>query len=608
MTILLELLSPAGDADIGMAAIDAGADAVYIGAPRFSARAAAGVSAADLERLIKHAHLYRSRVYVALNTILTDAELAEALDIIREIDALGADGLILQDAGLLEMDLPPIPLIASTQMHNSTPEKVKFLEDAGFWRVILARELSLHDIAGIRRQTRTIELEAFVHGALCVSYSGQCYMSQAVAGRSGNRGVCAQPCRSHYTLIDGAGRPIVQNSYLLSLRDMNRLAALPDLIAAGVTSFKIEGRYKGISYVKNVTAAYRQSIDRFIDGHPEYRRAGSGACAFDFTPDVHRTFNRGYTSYFLSGRQEKIASLHTPKSIGQPLGKITALGRDCFQADVSGLQNGDGLCFFTRRNELAGFRVERVEKGRIFPGSMKDLETGVVLYRNFDAAFERILKKATGNRRIAVELDFQQDPSGIRLTAQDEDGCTAEVKRDIAFTRPRSGEKAREEIQKHLTRAGNTPYRITKLAIAPRKPGFLSASLLNGLRRDVLEKLTAGRLAVYPRRSVPFSPNDAPYPQKSLDFCANVLNAKARQFYERHGATVAEPAFETLPSVAGKTIMTARYCIRYQLEMCPKGQAPENTVPEPLRLRDAHHVYRLEFDCRTCRMKVVLEK
>ena len=305
MPTSLELLSPAGNADIGIAAIDHGADAVYIGAPKFSARADAGVSVADIARLIRHAHLYYAKVYVALNTILTDRELAESLDIIREVYQLGADALIIQDVGLLELDLPPIPLIASTQMHNNTAGKVRFLEAVGFKRVILARELSLSEIADIRRQTSKIELEAFVHGALCVSYSGQCYMSQAVAGRSGNRGVCAQPCRSHYTLIDGDGNVILQNKFLLSLKDLNLMNRIPDLIAAGVTSFKIEGRYKGIEYVKNVTAAYRQAIDRFISGHSDYRKSSSGVSALTFSPDPDRTFNRGYTQYFISGPARK---------------------------------------------------------------------------------------------------------------------------------------------------------------------------------------------------------------------------------------------------------------------------------------------------------------
>jgi len=608
MTVTLELLSPAGDADIGIAAINHGADAVYIGAPRFSARAAAGASADDIGRLIRHAHFYRAKIYVALNTILTDRELSESLEIIREIYELGADGLIIQDVGLLELDLPPIPLIASTQMHNSTPEKVRFLEDVGFQRAILARELSLSEIAQIRRKTSNIELEAFVHGALCVSYSGQCYMSQAVAGRSGNRGVCAQPCRSHYTLLDGHGRKILQNKYLLSLRDMNRLDAIPDLVLAGVTSFKIEGRYKGIDYVKNVTAAYRQAIDWFIDNHPGYRRASSGTNTFGFSPDVDRTFNRGYTPYFLSGKQDRIASVATQKSIGQSLGKITAMGKDYFQMARQDLQNGDGLCFFTGQGDLAGCRVDRVEKGKIFPGSMNGLEVGMELYRNHDTAFTRVLKKSSGDRSIAVVMDFRQDETAIRLRAKDEDGCVAEAIRNVAFEPSRNPEKAGAQVKKHLTGAGNTPYRITKLTIEPQEPGFLAASMLNGLRREVLEKLTPVRHETYVRQTVPFSRTGAPYPEKTLDFHANVLNDSARKFYERHGANITEHAFEALSDIAGKTVMTTRYCIRYQLDMCPKLQQSVHPVEEPLKLKDAHHTYRLEFDCRQCKMLVILEE
>jgi len=608
MTTTLELLSPAGDADIGIAAINHGADAVYIGAPRFSARAAAGASTADISRLISHAHFFRAKVYVALNTILTDSEIPESLDLIREIYELGADGLIIQDAGLLELDLPPIPLIASTQMHNATPERVKFLEEAGFSRAILARELSLEEIAEIRRKTSRIELEAFVHGALCVSYSGQCYMSQAVAGRSGNRGVCAQPCRSHYTLTDGGGKKILQKKYLLSLKDMKRLNAIPDLVAAGVTSFKIEGRYKGIDYVKNVTAAYRQAIDRFIGDHPQYRRASSGTNTFSFYPDVDRTFNRGYTPYFLSGRPDRIASVNTQKSIGQYLGKITAAGKDYIQMARSDLQNGDGLCFFTRQDELAGCRVERVVQGKIYPNSMRGLEAGTDLYRNHDTAFEKILKKSDGGRRIAVELHFMQDRSGVRLCAKDEDGIVAEAAAEVLFEPSHDPGKARLIVEKHLTGTGNTPYRITAFIAEPGEPGFLPVSLLNSLRRGVLEKLTALRHQTYLRQKRPFAPGDAPYPQKSLDYRANVLNALARKFYQRHGADVTEPALETLSDIKGKTVMTTRYCIRYQLDLCPKWQHPKNPVKEPLKLRDAHHTYRLEFDCIACRMLIMIEQ
>src|SRR5512145_2073548 len=311
----IELLAPARDAQAAMTAIQCGADAVYIGAPQFSARQAAGNSLDDIRRVVEYACPYYAKVYVALNTLLDNQELIQAEQLVHQLAAIGIDGLIIQDTGLLELDLPPIPLIASTQMHNHTPEKVRFLEAVGFERVILARELSLAEIAAIRRLAGRIELEAFVHGALCVSYSGQCYMSQAAAGRSGNRGVCAQPCRSHYTLTDGDGNILAQNKYLLSLRDLNQMNVIPDLIAAGVTSFKIEGRYKGIDYVKNVVAAYRKRIDRFIEGHPGYRRSSSGESTITFSPDPDRTFNRGYTQYFIHGRQEKAASIHTQKSI-----------------------------------------------------------------------------------------------------------------------------------------------------------------------------------------------------------------------------------------------------------------------------------------------------
>ncbi len=606
MQTSLELLSPAGNADIGIAAIDHGADAVYIGAPKFSARAEAGVGVADIARLIRHAHLYYAKVYVALNTILTDRELAESLDIIQEVYELGADALILQDVVLLELPLPPIPLIASTQMHNDTVEKVQFLEAVGFKRVILARELSRDEIVDIRSKTK-IELEAFVHGSLCVSYSGQCYMSQAVTGRSGNRGVCAQPCRSHYTLTDGDGNVIRQNKYLLSLKDLNLINDIPELVAAGITSFKIEGRYKGIEYVKNVTAAFRQAIDRFISGHSDYRKSSSGVSSLTFLPAPEKTFNRGYTRYFLYGRREKVASLDTQKSIGQHIGEIAEVGNDYFCLACNDLQNGDGLCFFTRKNDLAGFRVDRVDKGKIYPNNMKGLEIGTSLYRNHDMALAKILKKSSANRRIAVEMNFTQEDTLIRLAVRDEDGNEAETVQEVLLEPPRDPERAREQIEKHLARTGNTPYQTARLTIHPPQPGFLPASTLNGLRRDVLEILTGIRQEKYPRQNIQFTPNDASYPEKNLDFRANVLNDLARRFYERHGAVVTEPAFEVLSDTTGKTVMTTRYCIRHQLDMCSGMQGSGHPVKEPLRLRDSHHAYRLEFDCRQCMMFVIPE-
>jgi len=522
MIIALELLAPAGDAEIGIAAIDHGADAVYVGAPKFSARAGAGVSLAEISRLIEHAHFYYAKVYVALNTILTDQEIAESLNIIREIYAMGADALIIQDVGLLELDLPPIPLIASTQMHNNTPQKVRFLEEVGFKRVILARELSLSEIADIRNHTSKIELEAFVHGALCVSYSGQCYLSQAVAGRSGNRGVCAQPCRSHYTLIDGDGYKILKNKYLLSLKDLNLLNRVPELVTAGVTSFKIEGRYKGIDYVKNVTAAYRRVIDEFINSHAGFRRSSSGYSEFTFTPDPDRTFNRGYSQYFISGRREKIASPDTQKSIGQYLGKITEVGKDYFQIAGHDLQNGDGLCFFNGQNELAGFRINRVDNRKIYPNSMKGLEPGIPVYRNYDMELNRLLKKTSASRMIRVKMDFIQQEKSVQLTVQDEDGNEAHVIKDILLEPSRNASLAKEQIEKQLHKTGNTPFRLVSLTIRPDEPGFLSASILNSIRREALEKLALIRREAYSRPSMIFRSNEIPYPEQKLDYRANV--------------------------------------------------------------------------------------
>lgn len=608
MATSLELLSPAGNADIGMAAIDHGADAVYIGAPRFGARADAGAALADISRLVEYAHLYYARVYVALNTILGDSELPEALEIVHEVFRLGADGLIIQDVGLLEMDLPPIPLIASTQMHNDTVEKVQFLEAIGFQRVILARELSLGEIAAVRKKTG-IELEAFVHGALCVSYSGQCYMSQVAAGRSGNRGICAQPCRSRYTLTDAGGNVIRKEKFLLSLKDLNRMNAIPGLVASGVTSFKIEGRYKGIDYVKNVTAAYRQAIDRFIEDHPRYRRSSSGFSTFTFSPDPDRTFNRGYTSYFLSGlRNEKAGSVHTQKSIGQYMGEVTSLGKDFFRTDARDLTNGDGLCFFTADNELAGFRIDRVDKDRIYPNSMKNLQISAPLYRNHDAVLTRVLNKPSGKRQITVEMDFTQEGTAARLIVKDEDGNQAETTVEFQFEPPREPSRAKQQIEKQLTSTGNTPYRVAKLNIFPGYPGFFPVSRLNHLRRDALDLLTVVRLEKYHRRIAQLVPNATHYPHKRLDFRANVLNERARRFYQRHGVESIEPAFETLSDIAGKTVMTTRYCIRHQLDLCSKSSRKGKAPKEPLRISDNNRTYRLEFDCRNCRMFVILEK
>ena len=610
----LELLAPAGNAHIGIAAIDHGADAVYIGAPRFSARAQASNTVDEIAELVAHAHLFHARVYVALNTILTDAEVPRALDIIREVHAVGVDGLIIQDVGLLELDLPPIALIASTQMHNVSPEKVKFLEDVGFDRVILARELSISQIASIRARTG-VALESFVHGALCVSYSGQCYMSQVAFGRSGNRGVCAQPCRHTYTLTDGNGRPIIKDKYLLSQKDMNRIGFLAELAAAGVTSFKIEGRYKEMDYIKNVTAAYRLALDNLIASQPRYRRAASGACAFDFEPDPEKTFNRGYTTYFLSGKKDKTAAMDTPKSMGQFVGKIEFMGRDFFRIRGADLHNGDGLCFLTSKGTMAGCRVERVDQGNAYPGTMADLAVGTALYRNFDTAFSRALKKSAACRTISVEMAFHQEKSGIRLSVRDEDGVTVEHRQEIPYEPARDQLRAHANIESQLTRTGGTPYRVAALSISPEQPGFLPLSVLNELRRQTLDKLSRARIAQHTRIEKAIAPNTVQYPESELDYRANVLNAYAEAFYLRHGAVIREKALEFVsePSsseISGKPVMTTRYCLRYELDACPKlaTVSHQKELTPPLYICDRRRRYRLEFDCRACRMTVIPEE
>jgi 23S rRNA 5-hydroxycytidine C2501 synthase len=605
VTIPLELLAPAGNTEIGIAAIDHGADAVYIGAPKFSARANAGVDPAAIQQLIRHAHLFYAKVYVALNTILTDEEIPEALNIIQEIYEFGADGLIIQDRGLLELDLPPIPLIASTQMHNDTPEKVRFLEDVGFKRAILARELSLDEIAAIRKKT-TIELEVFVHGALCVSYSGQCYMSQAVAGRSGNRGVCAQPCRSRYNLIDGDGKRILDDKFLLSLKDLNLLEDIPSLIAAGVTSFKIEGRYKEIDYVKNVTATYRRALDDFIAHHPDYCRSSSGSSDVFFSPDPAKSFNRGFTRYFISGNKEKAGSIDTQKSIGQFIGTVTGIGTGFFKTDCPELQNGDGLCFFTKKRELTGFRIERVQGNRLYPNSMKDIAQGILLYRNYDIAMNRLLKKASARRQISVEMEFVQSGDSVQLTVRDEDSNYVEQVFDAPYVPPKDLAKTKEQIEKQISSAGNTPFIVSQATLSGRI-GFLPVSLLNTMKRTVLAELKLIRQENHRKTSI-IKINDIFYPEKKLDYHANIINRYAERFYRRHGVEVVEQAFETLSDPIGKEVMRTRYCLRYQLDACLLSPQSDSRLKEPLYLSDQHHIYRLQFDCKQCRMSVILER
>ena len=597
----IELLSPAKDAATGIAAIQCGADAVYIGGGQFSARQAAGNSIDDIKKLTDHAHLFYAKVYAAVNTLLRDDELAAAQELIYSLYEAGIDGVIIQDTGLLKMDLPPLPLIASTQMHNNSADKVKFLEDAGFSRVILARELTIEQIREIRKQTK-IELECFVHGALCVGTSGQCYMSYAAGGRSGNRGQCAQPCRKLYNLSDESGEAICENRYLLSLKDLNLSEYLEQLIDAGITSFKIEGRLKNIPYVVNITGHYRQMIDMILPSKG-LKASSSGKVKLGFTPDPAKTFNRGYTDYGITGKTCDMGSISTPKSVGEPIGRVSNTGLNYFELedDSIPLHNGDGICFFEDGGELGGTVVNRVEGARIYPQKMDMIGDGAVIFRNSDHVFTKSLETVPATRKIAIRLVLKETPDGIELKIGDEDGneATSAIKtnKDAA----QNPELARQNITKQLSKFGDTIFECENVAVDMKQDYFFAASVLNQLRRDAAAAMLETRVfnRPKPQRSQP-PRKSAVYPQKELDYTGNVLNEKAKEFYLEHGVEKITPAAESGLDMKGCKVMTTKYCIRKQLGICA---GKDNTAP--LFLSDGNgNRFRLIFRCGDCGMDI----
>lgn len=460
----IELLAPARNLECGIEAVNHGADAVYIGAPKFGARAAATNSMDDIGLLTDYAHLYGVRIYVTVNTILKDEELKETEAMIWELYRRGVDALIVQDMGLTQLHLPPIPLHASTQMDNRTAEKVRFLTEAGFRQVVLARELSLNEIAAIHKACPDTPLEVFVHGALCVSYSGQCYASQACFGRSANRGECAQFCRLPFSLVDADGRVVVKDKHLLSLKDMNRLDMLEQLLDAGVTSLKIEGRLKDAAYVKNVTAAYRQRLDAILKRRQEYTRASSGTCRFDFQPQPEKSFSRGFTHYFLEGRGEDITSFDTPKSLGEAMGTLKEQrGGWVSVAGVKPFHNGDGVCYLDEQGRLQGFRINRVEGNKLFPaGNVPRIRPRTPLFRNQDQEFERILARKSAERKIGIRMKLEENRFGFSLTAEDEDDNRVTL--TFAHAKERARTPQIENLRTQLAKLGGTPYELTEPA------------------------------------------------------------------------------------------------------------------------------------------------
>jgi putative protease len=607
----IELLAPAKDRETGIAAIDCGADAVYVGASRFSAREAAGNSLDDIEALARYAHRYWARVYAAVNTILRDDEIEEAVRLCHALHAAGVDGLIIQDLGLLECELPPLPIIASTQMHNATPARVAFLEKVGFTRAILARELDLDGLRAIRRAT-TLELETFIHGALCVCMSGRCTLSYAVGGRSGNRGQCAQPCRRGYTLVDGAGHTVLAERHLLSLRDLNLTAHLGDLLAAGITSFKIEGRLKNQAYVKNVVGHYRQALDRVLAERAGHK-SSSGRVTLDFTPHPDKTFNRGYTTYFLTGRGAAVASPASPKHVGEPLGTVTSVGRDSFTLDSPAtLHSGDGIAFFGRDRELTGSHVNRIQGATVFPQKLAGIAKGARVFRNHDHAFAAAVAKSRPRRTIGVDLVLRETADGLLLEAVDDDGIRGRAEAACEKVPARDGDKARADVGRWLAKLGDTELAAKHVGFAWTRPLHLAAKTVNGLRRALVRDLALARTRARPVEHRTIVPNDAPFPETTLDFRANVLNARARAFYRRHQVRDLEPAAESGLPMAGRPVMTCRYCLKYELGLCPRQPvAKDRAAPsEPWFLVDDEgRRLRLRFGCEQpeCVMEIVYE-
>ena len=634
----LELLAPARDADIGIEAVNHGADAIYIGGPGFGARSSADNSVSDIARLVRYAHRFNSRIFVTMNTILRDDELEGARKLAWQLYDAGADALIIQDMGLLEIDLPPIQLHASTQTDIRTPEKARFLQDVGLSQIVLARELTLPQIAAIRAET-TCTLEFFVHGALCVAYSGQCYISHAHTGRSANRGECSQACRLPYQVVDDKGRFVAHDKHVLSMKDNNQSENLAALVDAGIRSFKIEGRYKDMAYVKNITAHYRKLLDELIEdrqysdrpGQFPLARASSGSTTFTFTPDPNQNFNREFTDYFVQGRKEDIGAFDSPKNPGQSIGYVTQVGPNWVELETTGaatvLHNGDGLCYYDLQKELMGLAINRAEavgkpkpdgtqqRWRVFPkddmAGLKDLRKGTQVNRNRDMNWVRVLDKKSSDRRIGVWGVLSRTARGITLAYTDEDGCVGEAHANTPHEQGKDAAATDTTNRTQIAKLGSTIFVALDVDLTRASGLFLPASLLNTLRRDAIEDLEASRTLALRRlpRATPVEP-PVHYPQDTLSYLANVHNQAARAFYARHGVKVIDAAYEANEELGEVSLMITKHCVRFSLSLCPKQAmgvvgVQGQVKAEPLQLINGKEKLTLRFDCKPCEMHVV---
>ncbi|ELI6455474.1 U32 family peptidase [Flavobacterium psychrophilum] len=603
----IEILAPAKNLVQGIAAINAGADAVYIGAPLFGARTNATNSIEDIAEMVTYAHLFKAQVFVVINTILYENELEPCRQLIHQLYTIGVDALIVQDMSIMEMDIPPIVIHASTQANNRDLKHVKFLKDAGMQRVVLARELNLDQIREISQATN-VELEFFVSGALCVSFSGNCYMSIAGGERSANRGSCAQNCRLPYNLTDGTGKTLIENSHLLSIKDLDLSDQLPNLIEAGVTSFKIEGRLKDMVYVKNNTSYLRKKLDAFLENNDTFQKASSGRTFYNFEAEMDRSFNRGYTDYFVNKRKEKIGNWESPKSQGQVIGKLIEIKANGYVIEnYEKLNNGDGLYFINEQGEADGTQVNIIINNIVVPNTLKPLAIGTMIYRNSDAEFNKMVEKENSVvRKIGVTLQFTETLEGFQLLAIDEDGhqsiATLTIEKEVA----KNETSTVPNIKTNLAKTGNTPFIIDDIQVNFSNNWFLPISKVNEVRREVLEQLIDIRVNEYHREEFQITKTDHPYPVEKLDFTYNVSNHLAKAFYKRHGVTEIEKAFELQWDPGKARVMTTKYCVKYELGKCARFQRETmgEKVVEPLTLTHGENAYKLKFNCKPCEMEI----
>lgn len=599
---VFELLVPANNGETAKKAILAGADAVYVGYSKYGARMQAGNSISELIDIIEFAHIYRAKVYITLNTILNDNEILKVEKLINKLYRIKADGIIIQDMGILELDLPPIPLIASTQCNNNSVEKVKFLEKTGFKRVILPRELSIKEIAEIRRNTN-VELECFVHGALCMSYSGQCYLSCVNGGRSANRGECAQPCRRKYSLLDAEGKYIVRNKNILSLKDFNLSEHLEELILAGVTSFKIEGRLKNETYVINTTAYYRQKLDKILESYG-FKRSSEGKSKIDFEPDIDKTFNRGYTDFNFTGERKNISTVNYTSSLGEYAGVVQSVKKNYFTLSKNILNNGDGICFFDEFKELTGTNINKTEGNLIFPSEIKGIKPGVKIYRNYDKAFDDKLKNTEIKRQLTAFLKVKETDTGYWFFLSDEENNCAVYGVNKLQEPAKNRDMALNILQVQLSKSGSTEFKIEIKEIALNTVPYMKVSQINEIRRILTDKLRNIRRMNYYNEYSAHKEVIAAYPDEEADYKANILNAKAALFYKKRGVKIKEYALESQKDTSNRVVMTSKYCIKNQLGLCPK-QTVVKKYKEPFVLKDEFNKeYLVEFNCAMCIMEV----